>query len=215
MAHLKNKYLLENTPEAEAQELAERYLLVLNELDAMEPSDRKDDFILAYDKGNDVEALMFHWGEVVRKFNHGSVLRYYSREKIQELPDDLIQAMDREAFPQTYAIAFISWPEVLDMQVDTISAAAVGYEALGAAILYEMTDFGFEWSTAEKGRCELLDLIDRIDRGVLENCLVHEVRYTPDPAKERQNRIERLEERHTQYHLLLNFLMREKPELAG
>ena len=71
--------------------------------------------------------------------------------------DETEQAARAIQLPQGYAFELSPWREVLGYEVNIANAQKVGIAALCAAVLYEMTFFGFDEEAVEAERQKLYD----------------------------------------------------------
>ena len=69
--------------------------------------------------------------------------------------DDVERLIGLHTVPDSYAVDFMPWDEVLAFEVDEGNVADVGVETLLAALLYEMTFFGLRESDMQAERDEL------------------------------------------------------------
>lgn len=71
--------------------------------------------------------------------------------------DETEQAARAIQLPQSYAFELSPWCEVLGYEVNIANAREVGVAAFCAAVLYEMTFFGFDEKTVDAERQKLYD----------------------------------------------------------
>ena len=71
--------------------------------------------------------------------------------------DETEQAARAIQLPQCYAFELSPWREVLGYEVNIANAREVGIAAFYAAVLYEMTFFGFDEKTVDAERQKLYD----------------------------------------------------------
>ena len=71
--------------------------------------------------------------------------------------DETEQAARAIQLPQSYAFELSPWREVLGYEVNIANAQEVGVAAFCAAVLYEMTFFGFDEETVDAERQKLYD----------------------------------------------------------
>ena len=77
-----------------------------------------------------------------------------------EIPDDKIEAIfESIRLPDSYAIDFMPWPEVLGLEVDEENIKEYGADNILASVLYEITFFGFHEEEIEKEREKLIESI--------------------------------------------------------
>ena len=81
--------------------------------------------------------------------------------------DETEQAAHAIQLPQSYAFELSPWREVLGYEVDLANAQEVGIAAFCAAVLYEMTFFGFDENVVDIERQKLYDSLreaEELDR---------------------------------------------------
>ena len=77
-------------------------------------------------------------------------------EDIEELTEEEIERLAHiRDFPESYAFEFSPWNEILGYEIDARNACDVGAAELCAAVIWEMTFFGFEEAKVEAERQKL------------------------------------------------------------
>ena len=81
---------------------------------------------------------------------------FASLESIEGLADEELERLVHlRVFPESYAFEFSPWTEILGYEIDVRNACDVGATELCAAVIWEMTFFGFDEEQVEAERQKL------------------------------------------------------------
>ena len=136
-----------------------RITALINSLRSMEPE--ATDYILLgvchmYDDKEFLDAHLYYKSELPAEL--APLPEVLEMKGIDELTvDETEQAARAIRLPQCYAFELSPWREVLGYEVNIANAQEVGIAAFCAAVLYEMTFFGFDEKTVDAERQKLYD----------------------------------------------------------
>lgn len=144
---------------AKRNEGIRRITALIDSLRGMEPE--ATDYILLgvchmYDDKEFLDANLYYKSELPAEL--APLPDILAVKGINELAvDETEQAARAIQLPQCYAFELSPWHEVLGYEVNIANAREVGFAALCAAVLYEMTFFGFDEKTVDAERQKLYD----------------------------------------------------------
>lgn len=136
-----------------------RITALIDSLRGMEPE--ATDYILLgvchmYDDKEFLDANLYYKSELPAEL--APLPDILAVKGINELAvDETEQAARAIQLPQCYAFELSPWREVLGYEVNIANAREVGFAAFCAAVLYEMTFFGFDEKTVDAERQKLYD----------------------------------------------------------
>ena len=136
-----------------------RITALINSLRSMEPE--ATDYILLgvchmYDDKEFLDAHLYYKSELPAEL--APLPEVLKMKGIDELTvDETEQAARAIQLPQCYAFELSPWREVLGYEVNIANAQEVGIAAFCAAVLYEMTFFGFDEEAVDAERQKLYD----------------------------------------------------------
>lgn len=136
-----------------------RITALINSLRSMEPE--ATDYILLgvchmYDDKEFLDAHLYYKSELPAEL--APLPEVLEMKGIDELTvDETEQAARAIRLPQCYAFELSPWREVLGYEVNIANAQEVGIAAFCAAVLYEMTFFGFDEEAVDAERQKLYD----------------------------------------------------------
>ncbi len=102
-----------------------------------------------------IDVTLYNISEIEKNFKFCK--EYDSCDDIKMLTDDDIKIIQKSGYNMRgYAFALAKWEEVLGYSIDVENIMAYGLEKAAAAILYEITYFGYDQE-------KITDIIDEID----------------------------------------------------
>lgn len=106
------------------------------------------------DDGDYLDPCLYCKEELAAGFQPKSELA--ALESIEGLADEELERLAHlRVFPEAYAFEFSPWHEILGYEIDTRNACDVGATELCAAVIWEMTFFGFDEDRVEAERRKL------------------------------------------------------------
>lgn len=109
-----------------------------------------------------LDACLFKKNDLVAKFDWDSPLSRVTT--LEGLTDEQIEELSQtRILPDSYAYDLSPWAEILGYEVDPDNALEVGTVSLAAAVLWEMTFFGFEEAHVDAEREELRRRAEELD----------------------------------------------------
>lgn len=109
-----------------------------------------------------LDACLFKKDDLVAKFDWDSPLSRVTT--LENLTDEQIEELAQtRILPDSYAYDLSPWAEILGYEVDPDNAFEVGPVPLAAAVLWEMTFFGFDEAHVDAEREELRRRAEELD----------------------------------------------------
>lgn len=129
----------------------------VNDLLQRTPICSDDEVILVFpsnSEGNPLSAHEYLISEILHSFVPDEALE--SIGDVHSMTDDeLEQTCKAVSLPQRYGFSFVDWDRILGYQVDPDNLQKIGRDNAAAAILFEITFFGFNEENMKKERDEL------------------------------------------------------------
>lgn len=146
--------------QAERDSVAQSYLVFLERLRQLQPMETGH-ILLAVsfvDDGKETLDIPIYRKEDLKAIHFAKL---HQLENLDELSlDELRKAMQTLSLPDGYAFEFSPWEEILGYELNTENAAKVGFPRLAAAVIYEMTFFGFTKEEMDAERQKLQEAIE-------------------------------------------------------
>lgn len=134
-----------------------RLLKFIEDLKQIEPVDSRHLILGMFHMGEDGDFLdpcLYCKEELAAGFHPES--EFASLEGIEGLADEELERLAHlRVFPESYAFEFSPWNEILGYEIDAHNACDVGAAELCAAVIWEMTFFGFDEAQVEVERQKL------------------------------------------------------------
>ncbi len=143
-----------------------RITALIDSLRSMEPE--ATDYILLgvchmYDDKEFLDANLYYKSELPAEL--APLPEVLEMKGIDELTvDETEQAARAIQLPQSYAFELSPWCEVLGYEVNIANAREVGVDTFCAAVLYEMTFFGFDEKAVDAERQKLYDSLHEAEK---------------------------------------------------
>ena len=146
--------------DCDARERAmKRLIKFIKNLDKIEPVDSGHlifGIFLVDEDGEYLDPCLYCKEELAAGFQPKSELA--SLESIERLTDEELERLAHvRDFPESYAFEFSPWNEILGYEIDVRNACDVGAAELCAAVIWEMTFFGFDEECVEAERQKLYE----------------------------------------------------------